>query len=780
MPKTCKEFPRTGVGKECSPAWKIFDITLLSVCLSILALRCTLTESPNTAVTTMMGSGYDAIYSATASTVLILAAICWLISIIWRKAGRYRFTFLEPGILLFFIAGIIGCFTASDKRAAITDFVAIFSSMAAAVILVQLLNSPAKRMILLMAVISLGFVNFVQSLDEAYSSNQFMIEQYKQNPDEQLQRLGIEKNTLAHFMYEHRLFSKDIRGYFTTGNSAGSFIVLCIFIGAGIFTAELRRIKNADKFSGAPCLAMMLYMAALIWAAVLMHSKGANASLILLGVAFVICSVFGRLLYKIRFALLIVVLAVFFCAVGFVIYQGKTHGGLHGWGNSMFVRWQYWQSAWRIFTEHCFTGIGGGNFAKYYLLYKDPAAIETVKDPHCFILSLISQYGILGTVGFLAAMLVPVFKIIFYPAKQPGIQPSLHKAGILPALAYISIFITAVMLIVRPVLIQVEYTPDTAARIYVYGMLYFLPVAAFAFSMWFLARALFWNFICEPSICAIICGIAAVVLHNTIDFAIFEPGVSLAFWSVIAYLAAQTNVIAPDSPLCAGINASPAKNKPGFPLKIFLTSAMIIFAWLIIKITLLPVARTCVKMESAKSFANNGQLEKAVESLNGIENDDILASETLRFRARLNVAAFVNTGKTPEIYRLHCADDDLQLAAKRNPADYDIYSDLADVQRLLADNIKDNRLELLQKAYNSSKKSLECYPGNSEELLKFAEIAELVGKTGDAIWAYRKAVEIEDAFRRQFAEMYPGRPVFSRMGELNYQQTIEKIKELAK
>jgi hypothetical protein len=52
------------------------------------------------------------------------------------------------------------------------------------------------------------------------------------------------------------------------------------------------------------------------------------------------------------------------------------------------------------------------------------------------------------------------------------------------------------------------------------------------------------------------------------------------------------------------------------------------------------------------------------------------------------------------------------------------------------------------------------------------------GKTDAAIANYKRAVEIEDSYRRQFEIMYPGRKIFSRLGEEKYQLAKQKIKSL--
>ena len=64
--------------------------------------------------------------------------------------------------------------------------------------------------------------------------------------------------------------------------------------------------------------------------------------------------------------------------------------------------------------------------------------------------------------------------------------------------------------------------------------------------------------------------------------------------------------------------------------------------------------------------------------------------------------------------------------------------------------------------------------------MRLGGIAEMLGKIDVAVENYRKAVEIENAYREQFKMMYPGRAIFSRLGEDQYQTAIDKIKLLTR
>ena len=70
------------------------------------------------------------------------------------------------------------------------------------------------------------------------------------------------------------------------------------------------------------------------------------------------------------------------------------------------------------------------------------------------------------------------------------------------------------------------------------------------------------------------------------------------------------------------------------------------------------------------------------------------------------------------------------------------------------------------------------YPGCARLRIDLAEIAEKLRKPDVALGQYRKAVEIEDSYRVQFRMMYPGRELFSRLGEDKYTLAKDKIESL--
>ena len=224
------------------------EYVLLMLCLCVLAVRATYPENPHIVPlnTTARILGNDG-FSSTISTVLIFGAIAWCVGVFLCPKSPYRFSGIEIGFVIFLIAAVIGIFVASNKRAAITDSVTLIAPMLMALLLVQILDSPAKIRLVLFVIVALAAAGSFQSFDQLLTSNQYMIDDYEKDPADHVDRAGFEPNSFQHMLYEHRLYSKDIRGFFTTSNSAGSFAILATFAAVALFIEKFRnRLKESS------------------------------------------------------------------------------------------------------------------------------------------------------------------------------------------------------------------------------------------------------------------------------------------------------------------------------------------------------------------------------------------------------------------------------------------------------------------------------------------------------------------------------------------------------
>jgi tetratricopeptide (TPR) repeat protein len=749
----------------------IFEFILLAVCLCIIALRTTFTESPNTQSASQPINLSGSVYSLSISAVLIFSLLSWFVWSLCSKKFYYRFTAIEIGLCLLILAAVAAGFTAANKRAAITDAACLIAPPLCAVLLVQILDSQSKIKLLLAVIAALGVVSAYQCADQFFVSNQVMIDQYEQAPRTILEPLGIQAGTFAHWLFEHRLYSRGVRGFFTTRNSAGSFALLASFAAIALFI-EKYKSRKSDPSGPRQLIAPGFAVAAVLFGLVITRSKGAIAASLLAAAMFIALLRFGSRLKAHKKAILVVCLLFFIAAGSVVVLYGLTHDRLPG-GNSMLVRWQYWHASARMYADHPLTGIGPGNFAHLYPRYKPAEAPETVADPHNFLLSILTQYGPLGLVGFLAMIFVPLWRAIS-PDTTNYLPKDYHsETGFKRSATACIVVISAALLLIRPIIMPVTPANTLGVMIYVLFILYVIPVVVFVIAFWLLTPACNTQYAIRDTnitAAALFCAALGLLFHNLIDFAIFEPGVSTTFWAIIASL------------IAIGLNQGSRPRfvlKPALFVRVLMAAVALVITWAYFNYCLIPVAKSTAKIQRAHQAGLHNQFQQAHNLFTAAARDDYLSSTASSLNARLYLQQF-HIFESKQTDLLLQAENCLLNAIERNSADFKNFERLTTVYTLLAETSPQRqKIDWLYKALDSANRASELYPGCGRLRFELAKIAQQLGRTDTAIEQYKAAVDIEDSFRAQFRKMYPKRQIFSRLGEEKYQLAKQKIKHLS-
>jgi len=445
----------------------------------------------------------------------------------------------------------------------------------------------------------------------------------------------------------------------------------------------------------------------------------------------------------------------------FIVHYGFKHNTLPG-GNSMLVRWQYWVASAAMISDHFFTGVGGSNFGSFYTHYKIPEGLETVRDPHCFVLSILSSYGIIGLAGFCCGLCVPIIRAI----KNSKIAPPADKNNLPAAVRSFGIFAVLIFLLLRPLAVRTELSTNIAVTIYILAIMYAAPAFLLGTTLWLCVRSR--NSYDEFSVwtAPLLCGIFAVLLHNLIDFAIFEPGIMTALWVLAALVASQS----PNRPGAKVKNLSPSKMTVSVVIAASLAAALLQFY-------IIPVGKTAIKIETAKLLSAYGKYQAASAILTSATADDILNPAPPALRGRMLLYSF-NSNPSENQQELFQAGQAFQTAIRRDSADFKNYEKLADVYQALAEAYPQQHLLWFEKAFESLNQAVNLYPASAEVRLTLATVAGQLDKTDCAIENYSQAIAIEDAYREQFKIMYPGKEVFSRLGEINYKFAKERLQQL--
>ena len=773
-----------------SKALVCLEYVLLAFCLCVIALRTTCTESPTVQTTTLSFSITDSMYglpiwkttlissfSMFVSTALIFSFVVWLVLSLCGRKFSYRVSGIEIGLGLFCVAAIVSGFAAPDKRGAISDCAALVAPVLMALLLVQILDSQSKVKLLLALIVALGVVSAYRCWEQ-YSENEHLIKFYEQDPDVTLAQHRIVPNSLEHFQFEHRLYSKDISGFFTTSNSAGSFALLASFAAIALL---IERYRN-NKYAGLEFVWLItcgIAAAVVILGLVITKSKGAILASLFAAAMFIIYLCLGSRLKVHKKAVLIICLLLSLTGTCVVVWYGLNHGRLPG-GNSMLVRWQYWRASVKMYADHSLTGVGPGNFAHFYPHYKPASASESVANPHNFVLSILTQYGPIGLIGFLAMICIPLWAILSpksascsSEAHRP--EPTFKKLAII-----LAIIVSAALLFIRPIIFPLPPTASPQERKAGIIIMYIMPVIIFiaGFLLAAAGEKPAKKSLTSIAAAALFCAVLGVGLHNMVDFAIFEPGVLTVFWAIIACLIA----------ICSQTNPRPqlVLRKESFGLqpapfvKILIVAAGLVLICVYLNYALIPVSKTSVKIQQANRAISVGRFEQAHKLLVSAAEDDSLSPTAPSLNGRLYLHHFKHTSGVNRDLLLQ-AEKCLQTAIERNSAAFKNFEQLTEVYLLLAEiSTQQEKFDWLKIAFDNASFAVEHrYPGCARLRIELAKIAERLGKTDIAIKQYKESIDIEDEYRAQFKEMYPEREkIVSRLGEEKYQFAKQQLKFL--
>jgi len=768
------QFVPTGVVEQRSstPMWySFFNLILLCLCLFIVTLRTLITESPTSQTSFHEINVGSNIYTISVSSVLIFSFLMWFLVSNMLPKIRYRYSLIEPAFIFFILVAVTACFFAANKRSAINNSIIIIAPIFMSLLMIQILDSDLRINLVLVTITALGVVSSLKCVSQLLYENQQMIDQYLRNPYSLLAPLGIEEGSFQQILFEHRLYSRDIRSFFTTGNTAGSFGLLSLSAAAALF-CNIFKERDKSVFMVVAKIVCALALLVIFAGILLTRSKGAIVSLSAGIIMFVIFTIFRKKIraHKKFIVVSVIILGIVF--VGILTAYGTKHGTLPG-GNSMLVRWQYYKAAVQMIADYPIVGVGGGNFGHHYTNYKAPDALETVADPHNFILSVGSQYGLFGLIGFLSIIFLPMFRCIFTQAgnlkvnkshlsneqdeQQRGPDNPSGQAGTMKqSLSVTTLFGRKVIMlfVIFPVICTFIF-PAVWLKAVFFGIFILIGFVGAA-----------RNKVSQDTTRTILfLGIIACLIHNTIDYAIFEPVVLTTFFVLLACMVCTDFN-------CGRFSVRSVTNNSSTKL----IAAVVILCFVALNQFFVfgPISKAAELSESG--FEN---IEQAHEYLDEAAAADVLDAAALSLNGSLYLQEYDRNFRTrPDPNLLEKAIKCYRQASERDRADYTHYKKLADAYNKLAEIRLD--FAMYEKAFSAIQSAVELYPASAILRIEYAQAAERIRNVELALENYTEAVRIEQAYRVVFRKMYPDREIFSRLGEDRYQSALLRIEDLTK
>jgi len=753
---------------------RITDNVLLVFLVLLITARCQINESfhvemnlPGSTSQTHIG-GAEVTAMLTFAGLICTAAVIWLISRVTLGYFTWRKTALIGPAILMLIASVVSSTVASNKHTALIAVVNLLSCFLLAILLIQLMDKPWKQRLLLCAITATGVVMAYRCWEQKYHETPEMLQNFNENPARFLTDQGYEPGTYAAYQYADRIKSQDIGGFFAISNTAGSFFIMSITATFALLWNSIRQKRSTAGRITSETYALLLLGTLIILSQIvglfITKSKGAIAawiaSLILLVVLWQSRNFLRR---HWRSAIVAAIILIMPATIAVAAY-GLHHGRLPS--NSLWVRWQYWQASGKMIAEHWFTGVGAENFGQHYTRYMSPAAPEVVKDPHCLPIAIWSQWGLAGIAGFCWAILAVFIKLArpsnFIPA-QPENKTSKHMSWIT------GLILIAGIIFIRRINSSFDIHPDELISVYIVSFI--VPAAVWLIAFILIHSATSPDNTIEQQARSVVpvvlgCGLLGFLLHNSIDFAFFQPGVMCCFFAITALAIAAKQQDYPDSQRQLA--------KTAFSRILIIVTSLIILCAMWAKI-IVPVATAQKNMKQA--YQQNQSPTQSIHYAEKAADIDRLDPAGPYLVGRVYMALWQNA----KPYNQKLFEKTITAfnnAIERDPANFRYYRQLSQLYKA-ACRRRPNNPELLDKTYYYAEKALDRYPSKSELLIDYARTSALLNKPEQALEAYRKTLKNEEAFLSQQKQMFPDRiKLVPRLKPDLRQQTESEIKRL--
>jgi O-antigen ligase len=349
-------------------------------------------------------------------------------------------------------------------------------------------------------------------------------EQYKA---EFLKERGLSDDPFGAKQFENKLLSGDLIGYFASANSMAAMVVLLLIVVIGL--GVQRRMDDPADATGVGMLIVGVPAAVwMIWAA---KSKTAGVTpVIAVAALWAAWRRRGVLAREARRAYWVGVAAVAVAALA-VVGHGMYHHGLVS--QTLTFRWHYWVGAMRVFARHPLLGVGLDNFGPYYVGMRLAEAPEEVRDPHNFLVRFLAELGLIGGVLCLAWLGRLAWELT-RPVTPAEIRPKGGGGGAYTGTRAISAFvwIAGVGLAIN-VLSGVDFSSDKGYVVFEImkrcSLFALLLVGASVGAVKSLQAPELDGRPAPVLLYAILIALAMFLVHNLIDFSLFEPGPMMAF-----------------------------------------------------------------------------------------------------------------------------------------------------------------------------------------------------------------------------------------------------------
>jgi O-antigen ligase len=460
-----------------------------------------------------------------AGTGLVLDLLCCvpaLIVLARRALDRtfsLRFAWSFAPMALLALWTVASTAWAGDKFAAVVGGTHWLCACALLWSVAQLVSDWARLRLLAAVCVGVLLVQVGQGLYYRFVEHPDLVEEFRKHREELIRQRGWEPGSFIAEQFEKRVTSGEMMGFTSSPNSYGAVLVLLLLVAAGV------AVQRAADRDGAAWAAVPAVAAALGVVVVAMVGSRTAVATTGLGVATLAAlAVLRRPLSRHSRLVYAGGLAAFVLGAAAIVGHGFYHGTL--FHDSLTFRWRYWVAAGRLFADHPLAGVGWENFGPHYLAYRLPIAAEEIKDPHNFLVRFATELGAAGLLLAVAWMLELWWDVTQKPlpaqpaeAEEPA-TPARPSLAVVTAIGSLGVTVNVVA--------SLDWTQGTA-----YNALEVVRRAGFLclFVLGAAASALRSAQRQDPDergapwiAFATTVGLGLFLLHNLVDFSLFEPG----------------------------------------------------------------------------------------------------------------------------------------------------------------------------------------------------------------------------------------------------------------
>ena len=507
---------------------RILEAVCLLLLLAVVALRPLITETYDSAglpLTRVLQSIEDPLPFATLTidAVILLTAVLWLASRALLSDRAYRWCGMEWAGVVIAVAAGASCVFAGNKRLAINGAVDWVSAVLLALLLVQLLRDQWRIRLAVCVIVASAATQAVECIHQAHSVFPETEALYAAQREQIWSQQGVGLDSQRVQLYEARMKAQEASGYLAHSNVAGAHLVMgcLVALSAGLATRRdgWRTVAWAAAFP--------LWLIALLtaYAAFLTGGLGALTA----GAMMLVLMVWYFWKAPARRTALIWGWAAATCFATGVLAYGLARDSLPD--RTLTFRWEYWKASVRMVADRPAAGVGSGNFGRHYLHYKSVASPEEVENPHNFLVSAATDWGLAGAVGVLM-ILIGVSRVGDRRMTREPAPPTDQRQGLAQWVAW-CLALAALVFLPRIMLLASD---DPAYRFFST----MLPLLAWVAAFMLTAAVPIGRFSTFST--GVAFALLAFLLQDTINFASLIPGTATTAFGLAAIMLASRYV----------------------------------------------------------------------------------------------------------------------------------------------------------------------------------------------------------------------------------------------